>query len=60
MRRPRGRPPLDVRDPSVSLTVRLPSKAFDDLARRALATRQSVPALVRRSLEKRIFKSPRV
>ena len=56
----RGRPPLDSDDPSVCVTIRLPSKHFDALARRALQTRQSVPALVRRSLQreqKRTFKS---
>jgi hypothetical protein len=55
----RGRRPLDPRDPSVSLTVRLPSRQFDALCRRALQAQTSVPAEVRRVLrraQKRISK----
>jgi len=56
VKKPRGRPPLDAADPSVSLTIRLPSKEFDALARRALALRQSLPAIIRQQLK--VFKSP--
>ena len=33
--KPRGRPRLDPKDPSVSVTVRLPSKQFDLTQKRA-------------------------
>jgi len=48
----RGRPPLDDTDASVPLTVRITTRRFDALARRALQTKQSVPSLVRRALER--------
>ena len=41
--RKRGRPALDPSDPSVTLTIRLPSKEFDALARRA-ARPPAIPA----------------
>jgi hypothetical protein len=49
-RRPRGRPPLDPDDASVSVHVRLPSKYYDLLARRALDVHRSLPAYIRRAL----------
>ena len=45
--RTRGRPPIDPTDRSVSLTVRLPSKQYDALVRRALDARRSVAAQAR-------------
>jgi hypothetical protein len=50
--RPRGRPPLDPTDPSVSVSVQLPSKTFDQLDRRARLARCSMPELMRRLLRK--------
>jgi hypothetical protein len=55
-RRPVGRPPIDPTDPSVSVQVRLPSKQFDDLCRRALHARRSLPAQVRLMLKARQFR----
>lgn len=50
MKRQPGRPPLDDADPSVGVTVRMPSKQFDALAQRALKARVGVPELIRRAL----------
>lgn len=46
-RRPRGRPPLDPDDPSVSVHVRLVSKQYDVLYRRAKREGASVAATLR-------------
>jgi Ribbon-helix-helix protein, copG family len=48
-RRP-GRPPLDDADPSVPVTVTLPSKDFDALCKRALREGVSIPEIIRRDL----------
>ena len=55
MKRPPGRPPLDEKDPSVQITVRLPSKRYDELC--ALAKRQdmSLPQAVRLLLYGNVF-----
>jgi hypothetical protein len=60
MTRKRGRPPLDVTDPSVTLTIRLPSKQLAALTRQAQARDESVAVVARRRLrtELRFFKSP--
>lgn len=47
MKRPPGRPPLDVDDPSVKLTLTLPSKQLDDLCVQAKEHRQTVAAYLR-------------
>jgi hypothetical protein len=51
----KGRPPLDAADPSVKVTISLPSKAFDAFC--ALARRQdmSVPEVIRRALYRHTF-----
>jgi hypothetical protein len=46
-----GRPPLDDDDPSVSVSVSLPSKQFDALCKRAQREDVSVPAIIRRDLD---------
>jgi len=48
-----GRPPLDPDDPSVHVGVKLPSKQYDDLARRALREDVSVPEIIRRDLDRK-------
>jgi hypothetical protein len=53
MPRKPGRPPVDPTDRSVSLTLRLPSKAYDALCVRALKAHRSVAAEVRRVLVER-------
>jgi hypothetical protein len=49
-----GRPPLDKDDPSVTVTVSLPSKKFEDLCTRAQREGLSVPEIVRRDLDKKL------
>jgi hypothetical protein len=52
-RRP-GRPALDAHDPSVEVSVRLPSRQYDRLYEQAQRERiPSVPALIRRLLRAR-------
>jgi hypothetical protein len=50
MKRSPGRPPLDDNDPSTQVGVRMPSKQFDDLYRRAQRERVSVAEIIRREL----------
>lgn len=45
-----GRPPLDSRDPSVSVHLRLPAHEYDRLYARASAARVTVPELLRQQL----------
>lgn len=45
-----GRPPLDDDDPSVSVSISLPSKQFDALCKRAQRDDVSVPEIIRRDL----------
>ena len=49
MRR-QGRPPLDDNDPSVAISLRVPSKQYDALYERASRERVTVPELIRRAL----------
>jgi hypothetical protein len=42
MTRPRGRPPLDQEDPSVKLTLTIPSKQLDGLCVKAKEQRQTI------------------
>jgi hypothetical protein len=46
-KRPPGRPPLDPTDPSTTVHVRLPSRAYDSLYALAQQHRVSVPAVIR-------------
>jgi hypothetical protein len=46
----RGRPPLDVSDPSVTVLVRLPSKQYDAMFDQARRQRLTVPEVIRRRL----------
>ena len=55
----RGRPPLDPADRSVSVCVKLPSRHYDNLYRRARKARVSVPEVVRRVLEQRDKRNPK-
>ena len=43
-----GRPPLDVKDPAVSVHVRLPSKQYDEAYAHAQRAGVTVPELIRR------------
>jgi hypothetical protein len=45
-----GRPPLDPSSPTVSISVRLPSKQFDRLCIRAIRAKRSVGEQMRREL----------
>jgi hypothetical protein len=51
----RGRRPLDPTDPSVSVCLKLPSKYYAALVRRADTLRRSVPEHIRRTLTRRGF-----
>jgi len=51
MANPRGRPPLDRSDPSVVVCVAIPSRAVDEIRRRAVVERVTVPELIRRALQ---------
>ena len=48
----RGRPPLVEHDRTISVSVALPSKQFDDLCRRALRDGVSVPEVIRREIRR--------
>jgi predicted DNA binding CopG/RHH family protein len=50
MKRQPGRPPLDVNDPSVPLTVSMPSKQLAAVSQKAEQDRVSVQAWIRRVL----------
>ena len=50
MPRRRGRPPVDPTDTSKSVSVKVPSKEYDELYRRAHRAGVSVPEIVRRDL----------
>jgi hypothetical protein len=47
MTRPPGRPPIDVDDPSVKLTLTLPSKQLDDLCVQAKQQRRTLAEYMR-------------
>jgi len=49
-RTPPGRPPLDRTDPSVKVSISLPSKQFDHYCDRARREDVSVPTIIRRDL----------
>lgn len=51
VKRTPGRPPLDEDDPSVSVSVSMPSKQFDAICKRAQHEDESVPAIIRRDLD---------
>jgi hypothetical protein len=46
-----GRPPLDEADPSIKVTISLPSRQFDDFCARALREQISLPEVIRRRLD---------
>jgi hypothetical protein len=45
-----GRPPLHPDDPSVQISVKVPTKQFDRLCQRAREARCTVPEFIRRHL----------
>jgi len=53
-----GRPPIDEDDPSVSVSVSLPSKKFAAYCKRAHDDDVSVPEIIRRDLENKTLKTP--
>lgn len=50
MSKRQGRPPLDPDDPSVKVTISLPSKHFDAMCARAHREHVSLPEVLRRAL----------
>jgi hypothetical protein len=48
----KGRPPLDRTDASVQVTLKMPSRQYDDAYQRASAARVSVPEILRRDLRR--------
>ena len=46
----RGRPPLDRRDTSVSVHVRLPARAYDRMYQQAKDAKVTVPEVIRRRM----------
>ena len=54
----RGRPPLDINDPSVRLTVALTGRQFDDVFRLAQREKVTMPEVVRRLLDQRTRQRP--
>jgi hypothetical protein len=53
MKRPVGRPPLDEDDPSVKVSISLPSKQYDAICARALRDHISIPEAIRRELDEK-------
>jgi hypothetical protein len=53
MKRP-GRPPLAADDPTVQVSIRLPSKQFDATQREADAARMTMAEWIRRMLDRGI------
>lgn len=49
MKRHRGRPRIDDTDESVQVTVTLPARDYDRMARQAIREQISLPAVIRRS-----------
>ena len=56
--KPRGRPRIDARDTSQLVTITLTTKQYDRLCREALRGDLSVPAVIRRALEKKLPRRP--
>jgi len=56
MTRPPGRPPLDLDDPSVKLTLTLPSKQLDDLCVQAKKERRTLAEHMRALLKAGVLK----
>jgi hypothetical protein len=50
VKRPVGRPPLDHDDPSVPVSLRMPSKQFEDVCERAKADRMTMAEWIRHML----------
>lgn len=57
MKRPPGRPPLDLDDPSVKLTLTLPSKQLDDLCVQAKQARRTIHEYLRELLKAGLLKN---
>ena len=55
----RGRPPLDAGDPSVQVTIALPSKHFDAFCALARRHQVSVPEIIRQAMRPRPAKNPK-
>jgi predicted HicB family RNase H-like nuclease len=49
-KRARGRPPIDPADPSVSFSLRIPAKDFEDATTRARDERVTLAEWIRRTL----------
>jgi hypothetical protein len=47
-----GRPPLDDRDPSVNVSIKMPSRQYDALFEQAQRERVSLPEVIRRRLRR--------
>lgn len=58
MTKPRGRPRVDARDTSQTVTVTLSTKHYDRLCAEARRGDLSVPAVIRRALEKKLGRRP--
>ncbi|HZD64349.1 MAG TPA: hypothetical protein VE200_16295 [Xanthobacteraceae bacterium] len=59
MKKPRGRPPLDRADRSVSVHLTVTSAQYDALHRAAQTLRRSVPDVIRRALLRTEYSQPR-
>lgn len=59
MKKPRGRPPLDRDDGSVSVHLTVTSTQYDALYRAAQTLRRSVPEVIRRALLRTEYRNPR-
>ena len=59
MTRPRGRPPLDPDDPSVSLQFKLPGKEYDAVYKAASAHRVSIAEFMRNVVRRELHRPPR-
>jgi len=59
MRKPRGRPPLDRGDSSVSVHLTVTARQYDALHRAAQTLRRSVPEVIRRALLRTEYSNPR-
>jgi hypothetical protein len=57
-RRP-GRPPLDAKDRSVPVCIKMPARQYDQLYERAQRERVSVPDFIRRKLAADPFSNPK-
>jgi hypothetical protein len=47
-----GRPPLDDHDPSVNVSIKIPSRQYDALFEQAQRERVSLPEMIRRRIRR--------